>query len=90
MDATAVWKTETRTSLFKQRDRCGHADLRFFRQSSPPIAKLVCVFNFPFRGVNKTFMEYSIKGINLNNLTLHVNFYRNFCNVVATINFPLF
>lgn len=68
MDATAVRIPETRTSFFQQLDRCGHADLLFFRQTGPPIAKLVCVFNFPFYGVNITFMEYSVKGIYSKNL----------------------
>jgi hypothetical protein len=28
------------------------------------LAELICVFNFPFHGVNIPFMEYSVKGMN--------------------------
>jgi hypothetical protein len=69
MDTTAVRKPETRTPFLQQLDRGGHTDLLFLRQSRPPMPKLVCVFNFPFHGVNIPFKEYSVKGMNFNNST---------------------
>jgi hypothetical protein len=66
MDTTAVWKPETWTPLLQQLDRGGHADLLLLRQSRPPMAKLVCVFNFPFHGENIPFKEYSVKKMNFN------------------------
>ena len=50
-----------RSSVLQQLDRGRHADLLLLRQPGPPMAKRVCVFNFPFHMANITSMEYSVK-----------------------------
>jgi hypothetical protein len=61
VNATAVGMTKRWTPRLQQLDRSGHRNLLGLRQTGPPVAKFIGVFDIPGHASNITSKEYFFK-----------------------------